>query len=379
MAATSSLSRCTAISPTISRWPKAKGHTREGGIRVPLVIRGPGIEKNSQSGVPVIGWDFFPTFKSMLDIDATLPRGVDSWTTAGLGSCAVRLVCSRVLLSSEPKRAEYRTAMKAFGDRLGQAREAKGVSIAAVAKSTRISDRYLYALERSDLEALPGGVFDKGYIKSYAQFLDIDPRPLLESYGIEELKRGRGTPEHERQKLAELRQLADARSRARRGRAALDPARFLVALLGVALMSLVAATAWLIFRGPTPASEPNPLSEDSATLTRSLSTGEPTPAAPAEEPVAAAESPATPTTLTIPQKGVGTGISERNLVGRSDCFPEGAKVWFWTRIVEGKSEDRVRHVWIHEGRTHMNAELRVGGSHWRTYSTLELPVGAAGD
>lgn len=56
---------------------EGKGHTREGGIRVPHVIRGPGIEKNSQSDVPVIGWDFFPTFKSMLGIDATLPRGVE--------------------------------------------------------------------------------------------------------------------------------------------------------------------------------------------------------------------------------------------------------------------------------------------------------------
>lgn len=81
--------------------------------------------------------------------------------------------------------------MKAFGDRLREAREARGVSVRAVATSTRITERYLHALERSDLEALPGGVFDKGYIKSYAQFLDIDPKPLLESYGIEE--RGRGT------------------------------------------------------------------------------------------------------------------------------------------------------------------------------------------
>lgn len=98
--------------------------------------------------------------------------------------------------------------MKAFGDRLRQAREAKGVSVRAVAASTRISEHYLHALERSDLEALPGGVFDKGYIKSYAQLLDIDPKPLLESYGIEERKRGRGTPEHERQELARLTQLA---------------------------------------------------------------------------------------------------------------------------------------------------------------------------
>ena len=106
------------------------------------------------------------------------------------------------------------------------------MSVRAIAQSTRISERYLHALERSDLDALPGGVFDKGYIKAYAQCLDIDPKPLLESYGIEERKRGRSTPEHERQKLAELSLLADARSRTRRRRAAWNRAPFLV-LMGV--------------------------------------------------------------------------------------------------------------------------------------------------
>ena len=107
------------------------------------------------------------------------------------------------------------------------------MSIRAIASSTRISERNLHALERSDLEALPGGVFDKGYIKSYAEILELDPKPLLESYGIEERKR---------QELAHLTQ-ADARPRTRRGRAALEPRRFFVALLGAALVGLVAATA----------------------------------------------------------------------------------------------------------------------------------------
>jgi len=81
-----------------------------------------------------------------------------------------------------------------------------------------------------ELEALPGGVFGRGYIKSYAELLDIDPKPLLESYGIEERKR---------QELSQLTQLADARTR--RGSAGLDPARFLVAILCAALVGLVAA------------------------------------------------------------------------------------------------------------------------------------------
>jgi cytoskeleton protein RodZ len=259
--------------------------------------------------------------------------------------------------------------MKAFGDRLREAREAKSISLRSVAASTRISERYLHALERSDLDALPGGVFDKGYIKSYAQFLDIDPKPLLESYGIEERKHGRGTPDAEREKLEELARLVRTRpgARPRAGTARV--------LMGIAIVSLVilgSATAWWVFRAPAPPPEPKRVSDEPATVSRSLAVpdepAEPTP------PAAAPES-----TLSVPQMGVGTGIVERNLVGQNDRFPVGTRVWFWTRIVGGRDGDRVRHAWRHDGRVYMNARLPIGGSHWRTYSTLELPAGTEGE
>ena len=49
--------------PITSNIPLALGktHVWEGGIRVPLFIRGSGIEAGVQSNVPVIGYDFFPT------------------------------------------------------------------------------------------------------------------------------------------------------------------------------------------------------------------------------------------------------------------------------------------------------------------------------
>ena len=42
-----------------------KGNLSEGGIRVPFIIRGPGIEANSWSSVPIVGFDFFPTFAEL--------------------------------------------------------------------------------------------------------------------------------------------------------------------------------------------------------------------------------------------------------------------------------------------------------------------------
>jgi len=49
----------------------------EGGIRVPTVISGPGIEAGSQCDVPIVQWDFLPTFHDLSGSKAPLPKGVD--------------------------------------------------------------------------------------------------------------------------------------------------------------------------------------------------------------------------------------------------------------------------------------------------------------
>ncbi|MGB0579968.1 MAG: sulfatase-like hydrolase/transferase [Limisphaerales bacterium] len=49
----------------------------EGGIRVPTVIAGPGIKPGSQCDVPIVQWDFLPTFHDLSDSKAPLPKGVD--------------------------------------------------------------------------------------------------------------------------------------------------------------------------------------------------------------------------------------------------------------------------------------------------------------
>ena len=59
--------------------PLAKGKTSvwEGGIRVPLIIRGPGIGAGTQSNVPVIGYDFLPTIAAWVRATETLPEHLD--------------------------------------------------------------------------------------------------------------------------------------------------------------------------------------------------------------------------------------------------------------------------------------------------------------
>ncbi len=54
-----------------------KGDVREGGIRVPLIIRGPGIEANSWSRQAVVGYDLYNTFSELAGVTAPLPAGTE--------------------------------------------------------------------------------------------------------------------------------------------------------------------------------------------------------------------------------------------------------------------------------------------------------------
>lgn len=69
-----------------------------------------------------------------------------------------------------------------LGEQLRQAREEKGISIAEVAEQTRISPHYIESIERDDYKPLPGGIFNKGFVKSFAKFVDIDEHQALADY-----------------------------------------------------------------------------------------------------------------------------------------------------------------------------------------------------
>ncbi|HTH51539.1 MAG TPA: helix-turn-helix domain-containing protein [Pyrinomonadaceae bacterium] len=69
-----------------------------------------------------------------------------------------------------------------LGEKLRQAREDEGLTLADVAEQTRISSLYLEAIENDDYKILPGGIFNKGFIKSYAKFVGIDEQEALMDY-----------------------------------------------------------------------------------------------------------------------------------------------------------------------------------------------------
>src|SRR5918999_405150 len=69
-----------------------------------------------------------------------------------------------------------------FGEQLRLAREARGISLREISEQTRISTRYLEAIEADDYKRLPGGIFNKSFIKAYAKYIGFDEHEALEGY-----------------------------------------------------------------------------------------------------------------------------------------------------------------------------------------------------
>ena len=69
-----------------------------------------------------------------------------------------------------------------IGESLRAARERVGVTLADAAAETRIRETNLAALEDERFDRLGGEVYVKGFLRSYARFLGIDPEPLIEAY-----------------------------------------------------------------------------------------------------------------------------------------------------------------------------------------------------
>src|SRR5690242_7249589 len=72
--------------------------------------------------------------------------------------------------------------MSSFGADLKREREAKGISLKEISDRTKIGVRLLKALEDEQLEQLPGGIFDKSFLRQYARFLGLDEEHLLDEY-----------------------------------------------------------------------------------------------------------------------------------------------------------------------------------------------------
>jgi cytoskeleton protein RodZ len=72
--------------------------------------------------------------------------------------------------------------MDDFGGKLRQARERRGISLRQIASSTKIAAAALDALEKNDISKLPGGIFSRAFVRSYAVAVGLDPDETVKEF-----------------------------------------------------------------------------------------------------------------------------------------------------------------------------------------------------
>jgi cytoskeleton protein RodZ len=72
--------------------------------------------------------------------------------------------------------------MGSFGERLRREREMRGITLESISKTTKIRTNILEALEKEEFNKLPGGIFNKGFVRSYARFLGMNEEQVLKEF-----------------------------------------------------------------------------------------------------------------------------------------------------------------------------------------------------
>jgi cytoskeletal protein RodZ len=84
---------------------------------------------------------------------------------------------------------------QSIGEKLRLEREARGIALRQISEQTRISIRYLEAIEADDYKRLPGGIFNRSFVRAYAKFVGVDEHAALEDYARTLRERGESDDE----------------------------------------------------------------------------------------------------------------------------------------------------------------------------------------
>ena len=82
---------------------------------------------------------------------------------------------------AEPQKSRS-SQVGSFGEKLKREREMRAITLEEIAEATKIGTRSLKALEDEHFDQLPGGIFNKGFVRAYAKFLGIDEEQAVADY-----------------------------------------------------------------------------------------------------------------------------------------------------------------------------------------------------
>jgi cytoskeletal protein RodZ len=170
--------------------------------------------------------------------------------------------------------------MAAFGENLRREREMRGVSLEEISTATKISMRFLQAIENEDFAKLPGGIFTRSFIRTYARYLGLDEERVLAEYHLA------AQPKAD----FDLHRLSASRPTPRRGVSR-------ASLLGILFIAAIFAGGYALFRYSRRAAEvlPNPMSQARVAT------------APASGPVSTPQTSTPPPTSTMATGAPATG------------------------------------------------------------------------
>lgn len=76
----------------------------------------------------------------------------------------------------------HQAGVAAFGEELRRAREARGLAVESVCEATKVPLRHIRALEAGSYDELPGGVFRRGFVRSYVSLLGLEEADWMKRF-----------------------------------------------------------------------------------------------------------------------------------------------------------------------------------------------------
>lgn len=84
----------------------------------------------------------------------------------------------------EPQPLDAASELASFGEDLRREREIRGISLKEIADATKISKRFLEALEHNDHKTLPAPVFTRGFVREYARYVGLNAEEMVTRYNF---------------------------------------------------------------------------------------------------------------------------------------------------------------------------------------------------
>jgi cytoskeleton protein RodZ len=139
--------------------------------------------------------------------------------------------------------------MAEIGETLREARMRRRIDMTEVEAATKIRAKYLRALENEEWDLLPGPTFVKTFLRTYAEYLELDPRLLVEEY----------RQRFERPSTQDLAPFGPGMSgqRRRRQRQRRPAGPFLVVVLGVLILGGALYLLGVVWGDSTPTETPS--------------------------------------------------------------------------------------------------------------------------